>query len=96
MGIDIAITAMEPEHYGVQVTEGDVTSSHRVHVPPELLDELGLGGADPDSVVRETVEFLLDREPATAIDPEVTLADLAERYPDFAVELAARLSGPGG
>ena len=30
---EITITSMEPGHFGVQVTEGDTTTSHRVAVP---------------------------------------------------------------
>src|SRR3954447_25258324 len=33
----IAITPMEPGEYGVEVTEGDVTTGHRVRVPGTLV-----------------------------------------------------------
>ena len=59
----------------------------------ELLDELGLTGADPARVVDETIGFLLDREPATNIQPELTLAEVVDRYEGFVDELRARLSG---
>jgi len=88
---EITITAMEPGHYGVQVTEGDTTTSHRVAVPDALLDELGLAGVDHELVVRETFGFLLDREPATSILSEFSLDQVPRYFPDYYDELRARL-----
>ncbi len=88
---EITITPMEPGHYGVQVTEGDTTTSHRVAVPDGLLDDLGMDGVDPELVVRETIGFLLDREPATSILREFSLDQVPGFFPDFYDELRARL-----
>lgn len=88
---EITITAMEPGHYGVQVTEGDTTTSHRVTVPGSMLDDLGLDGVDPELVVRETFGFLLDREPATSIMSEFSLEQVPGFFPDYYEELRARL-----
>lgn len=90
---EITITAMEPGRYGVQVSEGDVTTSHRVTVADDLLDDLGLSGVDPELVVRETIGFLLDREPATSILEEFSLDRVPGFFPDFYDELRARLAG---
>lgn len=89
---EISITAMEPLHFGVQVTEGDVTTSHRVRVPSSMLDELGLSEADAPVLVRETIGFLLDREPATSILNEFSLDDVSRFFPDYRDELAVRLA----
>lgn len=62
-------------------------------VPEDLLTDLGLAGADEPTVVRESIAFLLDREPATSIYDEFPLDTLAGRFPDFADELRARLAG---
>ena len=88
---DITITPMEPGHYGVQISEGDTTTSHRVAVPDALLDDLGLNGVDPELVVRETIGFLLDREPATSIMDEFSLEQVSGFFPDYYDELRARL-----
>ncbi|MDP9420436.1 MAG: hypothetical protein M3P53_09870 [Actinomycetota bacterium] len=89
---EIRVTAMEPLHFGVQVTEGDLTTSHRVQVPPSMLDDLGLSEADASAVVRETIGFLLDREPATSIMDEFSLDDVSRFFPDYLDELSARLA----
>jgi hypothetical protein len=86
------ITAMEPEHYGVQLREGDTTTSHRVRVPPALLDELAIAEVEPELVIRETFGFLLDREPATAILSEFALDDIPRYFPEYYDELLTRLS----
>ncbi len=88
---EITITPMEPGHYGVQISEGDTTTSHRVAVPDALLDDLGLNGVDPELVVRETIGFLLDREPATSIMDEFSLEQVPGFFPDYYDELRARL-----
>ena len=88
---EITITPMEPGHYGVQITEGDTTTSHRVAVPDALLDDLGLNGVDPELVVRETIGFLLDREPATSIMEEFSLEQVPGFFPDYYDELRACL-----
>ncbi|MDP9452642.1 MAG: hypothetical protein M3P97_04450 [Actinomycetota bacterium] len=89
---EISVTAMEPLHFGVEVTEGTLTTGHRVRVPPSLLDELGLSEADAPAVVRETFGFLLEREPATSILAEFSLDDVSRFFPDFLDELTTRLA----
>src|SRR4051795_13495825 len=42
----IRIQAMAEHEYAVDVTEGTTQTRHRVIVPAELLDDLGLSGAD--------------------------------------------------
>jgi hypothetical protein len=90
---DIDITPMEPGHFGVQVTEGDTTTSHRVSVPQGMLDELNLPGVDPERVVRESFAFLLEREPNTSILQEFSLDRIASVFPEYYDELGRRL-GP--
>lgn len=92
------IVAMGPERYGVQVTEGDTTTSHEVQVSTEALDEAGIviAGEAPDGiserVVRETFSFLLEREPATAILRTFTLDDVSRYFPEFFGELRTRMA----
>lgn len=88
----ISVTPMEPLHFGVEVTEGDLTTGHRVRVPSRWLDELALSEDDAPAVVRETVGFLLEREPATSIMAEFSLDDVSRFFPEYRDELVARLS----
>ena len=88
---DIVVTAMGPGRYGVQVHEaGGVETSHLVTIPDGFLDDLGVD-APPDVVVRESIAFLLDREPATSILKEFELPVISEYFGDYPDELRRRL-----
>lgn len=89
---DVVITPLEPGRFRAEVTEGHLTTSHRVLVPDGLLDELGLAESDREQVVQETIRFLLEREPATSILPEFSLQDVPRYFPEFYEELGRRLS----
>ncbi len=90
---EISITATGPGRFGVQLSEGPDTTSHQVHVPETLLDDLGVADVDPELVVRESMEFLLEREPASSILPEFSLDDIPRYFPEYHDELRARLAG---
>ena len=87
----IEITPSGPHEFGVEVTAGGETTSHRVIVPPTLLAEWGLDDEDGEAVVRESFAFLLEREPAGSILPEFSLAIIPRYYPEYVDELPERL-----
>jgi hypothetical protein len=89
---DIAITPMEPGWYGVQVREGYDTTSHRVRVPEDFALDAGLGPVDDEVVVRESIGFLLEKEPATAIRQEFALDEIARTFDDYFDELRSRVA----
>jgi len=79
---DIAVTPSGPRTFDVVI---DATSRHRVTVPDRFGDD------DLERVVRESFEFLLEREPASSIMAEFSL-DVIERYfPEYREELPSRL-----
>ena len=88
----IDITSMGPREYGVQVREGEADTSHRVTVPESLIDDLQLDEDDLERVVRESFEFLLEREPASSILPEFSLNEISRYFPEYSEELSRRLS----
>jgi hypothetical protein len=87
----IRITPAGSHEFGVEVTEGDETTSHRVIVPKSLLDEWGLEDSDGEAVVRESFAFLMEREPASSILPEFSLAIIPRYFPEYRDELPDRL-----
>jgi hypothetical protein len=94
-GTEITITAMGESHFGVQVTEGDTTTSHEVDIPGGFRDEVLVGDlADvaDEQVVRETFAFLLEREPATAIMREFSLDVVGRFFPEYVDDLRTRLT----
>lgn len=92
MSEKIRVQGLSDHEYGVDVTEGALTTHHRVVVPQDMLDDLGLAGTDEQRLVEETIAFLLDREPSTSIDDEFPLDVVASRFPEFADELRTRLT----
>lgn len=91
---EIDVTAMGEQQFGVQVHEGDGTTSHRVTVPGDLIDDLMLTEVDPADVVKESFVFLLEREPATSIMRQFSLWDIRRYFPEYPDELRRRLA-PG-
>jgi hypothetical protein len=86
------VVPMAPGEFGVEVTEGSEVTGHRVRLPAAFLDDLLLGDVDQELIVRETFDFLLEREPATSILPQFSLDDVSRYFPEFPEELQRRLS----
>jgi hypothetical protein len=90
---EITVTRTGPEQFGVQVTEGERTTTHHVTMPPSLMgDLLRLKWVDATDVVRESFVFLLEREPASAIKPEFALTEISQYFPEYYDELHRRLA----
>ena len=90
---DIEVMPLREGAFGVKVTEGEVSTDHRVTVPPAFVEDLGLGGTEPEVIVRESIAFLLEREPATSILREFSLDEIVRYFPEFTSELPRRLRG---
>jgi len=86
---DIKATSAGAREFEVVVGEGD--STHRVTVPEDLVAELSLPEDDLEGIVRESFEFLLEREPASSIMPEFSLDVIPNYFPEFKEELPKRL-----
>ena len=87
---DIDLTATGDREFEVRVRDGAETT-HQVTVPDRIGD-----GIDPDehgleTVVRESFEFLLEREPASSILGRFSLADISRYFPEYPDDLAHRL-----
>jgi hypothetical protein len=91
--VGVTVTPMEPGWFGVQLEEGGTTTSHRVHVPDALLEDLGLADVDHERVVSETFAFLLEREPPSSILGEFSLDVVPRYFPEFYDELRTRVVG---
>ena len=89
---EIDVTPMEPGRFVVQVREGDLTTNHRGAVPEAMLDDLGLPDVDHERVVRESIGFLLEREPASSIMKEFSLDVIPQFFPEYSEELSRRLT----
>lgn len=88
---EITVRPLGPNEFGVQVREGDTTTSHKVTVPEELLDDLIIEPERVPVLVEESFGFLLEREPAASILSEFTLDDISRFFPEYREEIVARL-----
>ncbi|HWC37853.1 MAG TPA: hypothetical protein VG476_04950 [Acidimicrobiales bacterium] len=90
---DITITPLEPTRFSVQVKQGGTSTSHEVTVPGWMADDPQLGEVDEQTIVRESMEFLLEREPPTSIMAKFSLDVIPRYFPEYDKEIRRRLSG---
>ncbi len=89
---DIDIAAADANTYDVTITADDgQQTSHRVCVPPAILTDLGLSEAQEPVLVRASMAYLLEREPASSILPQFGLDEIARFFPNYPTEIGALL-----
>jgi len=89
---DIDISAAGVNAYDVTITADDgAETRHRVWVPPAMLTELGLSEAQEPVLVRASITYLLEREPASSILPEFGLDEIARFFPTYPTEIGTLL-----
>ncbi len=84
---EISVSETGPRAFEVDL-DGTV---HNVTVPEDLIEEMGLPEDDLGRVVRESFEFLLEREPASSIMREFSLDVIPTYFPGYKEELPKRL-----
>lgn len=84
---DIAVSETGPRAFEVDL-DG---TTHNVTVPEALIEEMNLPDDDLERVVRESFEFLLEREPASSIMREFSLDVIPTYFPEYKEELPKRL-----
>ncbi len=77
--------------FHVEVHDGAITTSHTVTVPPGLPETLGWATGRETVLVRQSFEFLLEREPATSILRRFSLDVIGDYFPEYAQEMARRV-----
>lgn len=86
---DITVASTGPRQFAVTI-EGSGTE-HHVTVPEGLIEDLSLPEDDLEKVVRESFEFLLEREPASSIMREFSLDVIPTYFSEYEEELPKRL-----
>ncbi len=89
----IRILPMAEHEFSVDVTEGPTTTTHRVTVPQDLRDDLGLPTVDEETLVAESFAFLLEKEKSTTILPEFPLDEIQNYFDDYLTSMRTRLAG---
>jgi len=90
----VTVTRQADGTFHVQTPAG---TSHDVSVPAGFAASLGCGHVAPEELVKASFEFLLEREPATAILRKFSLDVISQYFPGYPAEIRDRLasSDPG-
>lgn len=86
---DISVVSVGDREFDVTVGGGG--TEHRVTVREALISDLSLPEDNLEKVVRESFEFLLEREPASSIMREFSLDVISTYFPEYEEELSRRL-----
>jgi hypothetical protein len=87
---ELDITASDEHVYDVTVTADDATETHhRVTVPERFLTDHGLAASQEPVLVRSSMQYLLEREPPSAIMAAFTLEDIGRHFPGYPDEIMA-------
>ena len=89
---EITVTPSDrgPGQFDVAVGGGARPSTFKVTVPAGLPAKLG--DPDPETLVRESFVFLLEREPVSSIMGEFSLDVISRYFPEYEREIASRLA----
>lgn len=87
----ISVHMVDANIYQV-VVEGESETTHRVHMSPTYYRELCGMTVTHEFVVVSAFNFLLEKEPNTAILPEFDIEDINQCFPEFDATLKARLN----
>jgi hypothetical protein len=88
---DLEITAAGPHAYDVTITHrSGATTRHTVSVPEPLMADLGVSAAQEPLLVRATLVYLMERDPA-AVPETFSLDAVGEALPDYRDEIVTRL-----
>ena len=88
---EITLNRQDDMTYEVELRKSGTATNHRVTVPPDMVEELGLADVDRDTLVRESMEFLLEREPPSSVLPEFALTDIQRYFSEYYDEIRSRL-----
>jgi hypothetical protein len=89
---ELTVTRDGPSTFVVEIEGDDRTTRHLVEVPSGLLTDLGLADDDAELLVRESIEFLLEREPQISIMTEFPLDVIGQYFPEYRDEIEGRVS----
>jgi hypothetical protein len=93
-GIDVDCTPEETGWRCLVVVSDGARTAHIVDVTESDLARLDPDALGPDGLVRAAFEFLLEREPNTAILREFELPEIGRFFPEWEATLRARLATP--
>lgn len=89
MDWQVTVERVGEDRFAVTIRGEGVTTRHQVVVPAGV----GVPGVSDEELVRESIRFLLEREPPTAILSAFDLPVIARYFPEYPDEIRRRLGG---
>jgi hypothetical protein len=86
----ISVDKLENDRFKVTV-ESNTTTTHVVSIKPDNYQELTGGESSHEELLRESFQFLLEREPNTSILREFDLMAIQRYFPEYTDEIKSRL-----
>jgi len=87
----IEVEKLDASHFRVRVIEAGGESIHQVTLDPKDYARLAVPTADPEELIRESFQFLLEREPKESILSHFDLSVISRYFPEYEREIKKRL-----
>ncbi len=88
----IEVTPAGNDLFRVEITDEQGSSTHEVTVPDGYPEQLGAGDVAHQDLVRESVRFLLEREPREQILGSFDLPVIARYFPEYEEGIGERVA----
>jgi hypothetical protein len=92
MAAKIEIEKTGALEFRVRILEKDGETTHRVSLKQEDYTKLTGGKIEPAELVRQSFEFLLEREPKESILTRFDLSVIGRYFPEYEREIQKRLN----
>jgi hypothetical protein len=92
MPAKIEVEKIDESKFRVRVVQSGSETTHDVTVSPSDYIRLGGGKVEPEEIVRQSFEFLLEREPKESILTRFELSVIGRYFPEYEREIKRRLS----
>ena len=91
---DITVATLGESQYRVTVVDGKHRTTHIISATPDDVRRYALADTSPERLIEASFEFLLEREPASAILSSFALPVIERYFPEYPSTIRARLTRP--
>ena len=86
------VQSLGDHNYVIHVQEGEDTFEIRVHASPAMIARLTTGETDETRIIQATAAYLIARQRADDLPPQLDLDDVAAAYEGFEEDLRRQLA----
>lgn len=92
---EVAVVGEADGTYRVEVRDPRSATTHVVTISPGYPAAIGCGDVPPQELIRASFDFLLEREPGSAILRRFRLDEIADYFPDYPAAIGRYLEKRG-